>query len=115
MKTTVTPITGGPLVGKITCKICGEVFTREAYLKNKCECLNEACMSRKQQRKHRQEMRAAAQAAQRVESTLAEISVVEKTHQFDALPYDNDLEGAQLYVDVPHVIERHISVKRIPV
>lgn len=114
---TVTKITGGPLVGKITCKICGEVFTRAQYMSNNLQCMNEGCMSRKTKRLQRQAQRALEEANrnQHLESTRAEITTIIKTTEYDGMPEPKNSEEQLLYVEVADVYEEQISVKRVPI
>lgn len=73
-------------------------------------------MSRKKNREHRRQMallRSANNREEHIANTVVEVQYKESMSQFDALPFDEKTDDDQLYVEVAHVIERQISIKRV--
>lgn len=71
-------------------------------------------MSRKQQRLHRRQMREEKNRAKRLEGTVAQIATTETISKYSGMEFDEKSEESQLYLEVPPVIEEHITVKRVP-
>lgn len=74
-------------------------------------------MSRKKQREHRRQQQLIQEQNRqdRLESTLAVVSHTERVVEFSGLPFDSLTDDPQLYLEVPHTIERHITIKRVAV